>query len=70
LRPGLRADVEALIVVASAEPLDAAGMVREAGTSLTETERRSRPVGELFSALAKQKLALRIVVAPYEIREP
>lgn len=66
-RPGLTTDFEALIVVASAKPLDYDGIAQEVAPTAEESMQRARPVGELFAALAKIETPLSLTVVPYQI---
>jgi hypothetical protein len=66
-RPGLTTDFEALIVVASARPLDYDGLAQEVAPTVEESMQRARPVGELFAALAKLQTPLTLAVVPYQI---
>jgi hypothetical protein len=66
-RPGLNTDFEALIVVASAKPLDYDGLAEEVAATAEESLQRAKPVGELFEALAKIQTPLTLAVVPYQI---
>jgi hypothetical protein len=66
-RPGLSTDFEALVVVASPQPLDYDGLAQEVAPTVEESMQRAKPVGELFAALAKLQSPLALAVVPYQI---
>jgi hypothetical protein len=53
-RPGLAADFEALIVIASRTPLDYESLAREAGATVEESIKRAVPIQDFFASLARQ----------------
>ena len=66
-RGKLTTDYEALIVVASAKPLDYAKLAAEVGTTADESIKRAEPVATLFEALANAQVPLTLTVVPYQI---
>ena len=66
-RPGLTTDYEALVVIASAKPLDYTKLAPEVGTTPEESLKRAIPIAELFEALANTQVPLTLTVVPYQI---
>jgi hypothetical protein len=66
-RDGLTTDYEALIIVATAKPLDAAKLAPEVAPTPEESMQRAIPVARLFEALANAQMPLTLTVVPYQI---
>jgi hypothetical protein len=67
LRPGVAADFEALIVVASAQKLNYDDIAMEPGPTVEESLRRAAPIGRVFDALAKLPGAISVTIVPYQL---
>lgn len=67
-RPGVAADFEAIIVIASRDPLDYESLAREAGTTVEESLARAVPIQDFFASLARQgPHAISMRLLPYQV---
>ena len=73
-RPGVEADFEALVVIASKAPLAYDRLAREVGATVEETMANARPVQdflrELATLAARPDAAVALKVVPYTVYNP
>ncbi len=67
LRPGVAADFEALIVVASSQPLNYDQIAMEPAPTAQESLQRAMPIGRVFDALAKLPGSIGVTIVPYQL---
>jgi hypothetical protein len=70
LRPGVSADVEALIVVASSRPLDYDRIAQEPAPTVEESLKRAVPIADVFDALSKLPGNISVSIVPYQLVSP